>query len=441
MNLVDHDAERSIVGGLLVRPELLGEVEVMIQPRHMSEPKSRAIYAAMLSLRDRGREPDIVAVRGELRESGVMDDSGGAAAFLGALIDGLPPAISLAPWASRVRELARRRAAHEMLLQAAERCTGDSETDEILESVRTGMDRLQDAGSRGITQIRDVARQTMSDLEEYARAPRGLMGVTTGLPELDRLTSGLRAGSLWMVAAFTSRGKSSLVTQIAVSAARTGKSVLMFSMEMPPPSVVERMVLAEARTDKYLLRYDSTSWERVGEAVGRIIGLPIWFDARECPSAPDVRSAATRHQAAHGCDLIVVDHLQRMATTGSEDWLSVGQNAQALKSLAMRLRVPVLCACQLTSDAEEKRPTMAHLGRSRAIISQEADIVALLHPPDMKEWKDRSVMTTRVDLLVEKQRGGACGDVPLLFHRDLTSFSCVAQESDPPEPSLPYKED
>ena len=247
------------------------------------------------------------------------------------------------------------------------------------------------------------------------------------------MTSGMRGGQLWIVAGFTSRGKSSLCTQIALSAAAAQKRVLMYSMEMPPPDVVQRMLLSKAGVEKWTLRTQERGWPRLAMAFGPIAELPIWFDPREQPTASEVRASAQRHKAGAGCELIVVDHLQRMARdpkAQGDDWLAVGQNVIALKSLARRLNVPVLCACQLNAEAEDKKPSMAYLSRARTIISTEADVIAFLHPRDLREWNDRSVPRPSVDLLIEKQRGGPTGDIHLIFERGLTTFYPVSEDAD-----------
>jgi replicative DNA helicase len=123
-----------------------------------------------------------------------------------------------------------------------------------------------------------------------------------------------------------------------------------------------------------------------------------------------------------------------------DDWLAVGQNAVALKSLARRLNVPVVCACQLNSEAENKRPALAHLSRARGIISQEADVIVFLYP-EPKEWDDKSIEHPHVTAIIEKQRGGPCGEIGLIFDRALTRFYCVGAEAEPMRSaSLPYKD-
>jgi replicative DNA helicase len=153
--------------------------------------------------------------------------------------------------------------------------------------------------------------------------------------------------------------------------------------------------------------------------------MPVYFDPRESPNMAQIR-ASCKQQAATGLDLVVVDYLQRCTVDQKVDrWLAVGDLAKGLKSLARYLKVPVLAACQLNADAEEKRPTMAMLGQAQSIISAEADLVGLLHPQDMANWKTQAFPL--VDLYVDKHRAGACMAIQLSFEKRSTKFVSVAR--------------
>ena len=432
----DPEAERAVLGAILTDPALLDPAQVHLQARHFASARHRAIYAAMQTLGERGTEADLVTVRAELAGAHQLDAAGGVP-YLAGLVDGLPRVTALETWARAVREKARRRAALDLAQRLAQQLEADDEeTDALLEGMRTSLERLVDAGDRGIRSIADVMPEAVRQLEAFVATPRGLTGVTTGLPDLDRLTSGMKPGQLWVVAAFTSRGKSSLCTQIAQAGAGDGARTLLFSMEMPPPDVAERMLLGKAGIDRWSLRTNESGWSRLAQAMEPLCRLPLWFDPRESPTVSELRTAATRHRAQHGLDLVVVDHLQRLsrdrkAIGGDDpDWLAVGENVKSLKSIAMRLKVPVLVACQLNAGAEDKRPSITNLARAGTIIGQEADVIAFLHPKDMAEWRDGSVPRPTVDLIVEKHRGGALSTLSLIFDRAVTRFYGIADEAE-----------
>lgn len=426
--LCDVDAERAILGSILTNPALLEPSSATIQPRHLWESRHRLIFASMLRLSERGIEPDFVTLRSDLGESHELEAAGGVP-YLAGLVDGLPRVLSVDTWAKAVREKARRRAALELVQRCAGRLEGnDEETDVLLDGLRLGLERLTDAGDRGVRSIASVVPEAVRDLEAFVSSPGGMQGITTGMADLDRLTSGLRPGALYIVAARPGRGKSALCTQIATAAAVDGKRVLVFSMEMPPVDVVQRMLLAKAGCSRWELREQERMWTKLAKATGDVSGLPMWFDGREAPTVSDVRVSARRHKASIGVDLVVVDYLQRLTVDGKVDrWLAVGDSVRALKSLARSLSVPVLAACQLNSDGEDRRPTMANLAQSAGIISAEADLIAFLHPKSLDEWRDGSVPRPSVNLHVDKHRGGPVSEIPLVFDRAVTRFFGVEE--------------
>lgn len=426
--IADIDAERAVLGAILIDQSLIEQAGSSIQPRHMADGRHRAIYGAMQRLSERGTAPDIVTVRGELVDSHELEAAGGVG-YLAGLTDGMPRVSSVEAWAKSVREKARRRAALELVGRCVTKLeANDEETDVILDGLRLSVERLSDAGDRGVRAISAVIPDAIKDLEAFVSSPRGMQGITTGMADVDRLTAGLRPGALYIVAARPGRGKSALCTQIATSAAADGKRVLMFSMEMPPADVVQRMLLAKAGCSKWELREQERMWSKLVAATGAMAGLPFWFDGRESPTVADVRVAARRHKAANGLDLVVVDYLQRLTVDGKVDrWLAVGDSVRALKSLARALSVPVLAACQLNSDGEDRRPTMANLAQSAGIISAEADLIAFLHPKDLNEWRDGTVPRPSVNLHVDKHRGGPVAEVPLIFDRSVTRFYGIGE--------------
>lgn len=262
-----------------------------------------------------------------------------------------------------------------------------------------------------------------------------MTGVPTGLLDFDRVTGGLKPGALYVIAARPSRGKSAFCAQAAVHAATLGCRSLVFSMEMEPYQLALRMILAEAGVDRWDLKRDkdiknSYVWKKIGQACQKLGELGIAFDQRESPSLAQVR-ASCRQQVVNGLDLVVVDYAQRMArdpetVKRSGEWAAVGENVRGLKSLARNLGVPVLVACQLTAEAEEHRPNMSMLQAAQSVISAEADLIAFLHPKDTAAWKSQP--SPFIDLLVDKNRSGACMTITLSFERRLTRFVNAQEE-------------
>jgi replicative DNA helicase len=280
-----------------------------------------------------------------------------------------------------------------------------------------------DAGNVGVRTLAQVLPDTMRDLEAFVDAPEGLTGLPTDLPDFDRLTGGLRPGTLTIVGGLPGRGKSVLCKQLAVSAARRGAKVLFLGMEMEPKDIAGRMLLAEAEVDKWDLRVrgDST-WPKVLRARDRLLPLPILFDPRESPTLGQIRATAKQTKGSKGLDLLIVDYLQRCSLDQKlEQWQAIGEVAKGLKSLSRSLGIPVLAACQLRAEADDKNrvPTMSDFAGARQVIQAEADLITLLHPEDGENWRDHDFPAFR--LIVPKHRNGATSTGLMLSFEKATS--------------------
>jgi replicative DNA helicase len=424
MLTVDVEAERILIGALIVNPTLMDGAADLVQPAHFSQDAFKWAYEALGSILQRADEVNIVTVRREVEAArgGLPDDF---REMLYATVDGLPKMSDAMGWARRVREAARRRTLVAQLKKAVESGEGAStETDDIIGKVQATLQKLSEAGGSTRThELSAILKQTVEELEIFAKAPNGLTGLPTGIRELDELTSGWQRGSVNVIAARPGRGKSVFCVQTALAAAQANKSVLIFSLEMPPPQVAQRMILGESHVDKWELRSyskSSAAWERISKAVGRLSDLPIMLDDRESPTLAQIAATARRIKANRGLDLLVVDYLQRCSVDRKVDrWKAIGEFMLGLKSLAMSLNIPVIVAAQLNRDADTARPSLAML-REAGDIEQEADTVAFFHPaePGAME-KDEAP----VDFILEKNRHGATTSIPLTLQRRYTRFT------------------
>lgn len=431
----DMDAERALLGAIMIDGTALATVETVLRVEHFQAAPHRLIYAAMLAMAQASRVVDLVTVKAELEASGDLDDVGGVV-YLASLTDGMPRVANVQGWARLLREEWRRKAvisiARQMIKHATE---SDMGADEIVERSQASLARLIETSERRIIAMRDVLPAALKDLEQFVTAAEGVVGIPTGLVDLDRCLGGLQPGRLYIVAARTSRGKSVLCTQISINAAACGKNTLVFSMEMEPYQFAERALLADAEVDRWDLKPDSPradfSWAKVSRSYGRLVELPVSFDQSESPSLAQIRTSARQFHNGPGAGLIVVDYLQRMTldpaiVKAAGQWAAVGELAKGLKSMARSLRVPVVAACQLSADAEEKRPTLAMLAQAQSIISAEADAIILLHPHDLKKWKTQAFPF--VHFLVDKNRTGPCQDITVSFEKACSRFVSAAVE-------------
>lgn len=264
------------------------------------------------------------------------------------------------------------------------------------------------AGS--VKHIREYLRESTAEMQKRVDATDQLTGVPTGIPQLDELTDGLQPSDLIVLAARPSVGKTAVAMQIAVNAARHGVRTLVFSMEMSGRQLTDRVQAHVAcvnatgiRRPKILGQDDFRRLLNAGSEIGQ---LPIQIDQTCALSVEAISARARQVHATDGLSLVVIDYLTLIAmpkapTTADALQIVTG----GLKRLSKELGVPVLCLSQLSRDAASRRPTMGEL-RGSGSIEQDADVVIFL-------WRPREEKKTELVLLLDKQRNGETGEIPL----------------------------
>lgn len=416
--LTAPDAERTILGAILLDNGHLTTAEEWLRAEHFGSTANRRVYAAMCRMAEDGQSIDLVSLRERLATEGVLEEAGGVS-YLGQLIDGLPHLSHVDEWARIVHDRARRRAAKVLGERLAQLADSDAGTEELLDQHANAFQRVMESG--------DIARASMGFVEALGLAEAnierhmgygGLTGIPSGLSDLDRLTGGWQKGSLVVVAARPAGGKSVLCGQVAAHAASKGLRGLVFSMEMPPEAMAERMWFADAGVNRWDLLRNPSGWEAMQRAYGRLAAMPITFDRRESPTMAQIRAAVKRQRVRGGVDFVVVDYLQRVEFDSKlEERIGVGRTAQGLKSLARMLEIPVIVACQLNRSSEGREPSLSDLAESGK-IEREADVVLFLHPDPETKASDLDFPT--VHLIVGKHRAGECRRFKLSFEKRFT---------------------
>ena len=269
-----------------------------------------------------------------------------------------------------------------------------------------------------------------------AENPNDITGVATGFIDLDRMTSGMQAGDLIVLAARPSMGKTALAINIAENVAlNEGLPVAVFSMEMGASQLAIRIVGSIGRIDQNHLRTGKLTddeWPRLTEAIEKLRTVSLHID--ESPGLTPSELRANARRLARQCGklgLIVVDYLQLMAGSGSGNSgdnraTELGEISRGLKMLAKELQCPVMALSQLNRGVEtrtDKRPMMSDLRESGA-IEQDADVIMFIYRDDYynKESKEPGV----AEIIIGKQRNGPTGTCKLAFLKPITKFENLA---------------
>lgn len=364
------EAEKSVLGAILLDNNAINAAAETITAEDFYGEAHRLVFAAMCALSEDTAPIDAVTLAERLGRSDQLERAGGLA-YLSELMDGLPRALNVGQYARIVKDKSSLRnliaSANSIITSAI---SGEDETDEIIDQAeRRIFEIAEDKVKRGFLSIRDLAGDTMHELEELHERREFITGVPTGFKRLDTMTAGLQGGDLIILAARPSMGKTALALNIAQHVAlRHGGSVGIFSLEMSTQQLIRRLMSAEAQVDNHKLATGFLSDKDLNDLLNALEVLAtakIFVDDSANPSLLEMRSKARRLQAEHGLDLLIIDYLQLMSLGKFENRnLEIGAISRALKGLAKELDVPVMALSQLSRAPEarsEHRPQLSDL--------------------------------------------------------------------------------
>ena len=324
---------------------------------------------------------------------------------------------------------------------------GDEDVSDLLdEAERSILNVSEDQNQEGFKDIKDVLKGTFEEIDRLSQQESTVTGLSTGYPELDKMTTGLHSDELVILAARPAVGKTAFALNIAQNVGtKTDKTVALFSLEMSAESLVNRMLCAEGSINANHLRtgqLDEEEWRNLVVAMGSLSKTSIFIDDTAGIKVAEIRAKCRRLAKEKGnLGLIVIDYLQLIEGTNHENrQQEVSEISRQLKKLAKELSCPVIALSQLSRGVEQrqdKRPVLSDI-RESGSIEQDADIVAFLYrddyyerdnddedsPQDPRDNEDENV--GEVEVIIEKNRSGPRGTVKLLFVKSYNKFSSIA---------------
>ena len=428
------EAERSSIGACLMDRDALNAVMEILQPEDFYDLNHRAAFEIIFDMAQRDKPVDPLTFLEELSRQGKNERLGGQA-FVASLVDSVTTTANAEYHAGIVRD----KAIHRRLISAGNTIVklGYSEEldmDEVLEEAeRAVFEIAQKRNTTNFRHVGEVLGHAFQQIEEqYNRSDKDVAGFQSGFYELDRLLGGFQPGSLNIVAARPSMGKTAFAVNIAQFGGQGREQpVLIFSLEMGAEQLVQRMLGAEARINVHDLRngsFPKSAWESLAEAAGRLAESPIYIDDSSMLSTLEFRARCRRFKSRHkDLGLVVLDYLQLMNSSRKIEnkQQEVAEISRALKGVARELEVPVIALSQLSRAVEqrnEKKPQLSDL-RDSGAIEQDADTVILMYRPGYYDSAAPGEQEdSRAFINVAKHRNGPTGEIALVFLREYTRF-------------------
>lgn len=457
------EAEQSTLGAMMMERDAIARAVEALGADDFYREGHRKIFAAMLSLFDRGEPADLITVAEELRRKGQLDNingEGNGPAYLTSLIESCPSAANVEAYAKVISEKSILR----QLASAADQIAGlaYSDVEDVNILVDQSEKKIFEIGSKrlgeGFSHIKPLLMSAYDQIERQFQRKGEATGTPTGFTDFDDITSGLQPTDLIILAARPSMGKTALALNIAHHVAMKERlPVAVFSLEMSRDQLVQRLICAEAMINSRDLRrgyLQDSDWHRVTNAVNNLYQAPIFIDDQPGQTTFEMRAKVRRLAAEHGqLGLIVVDYLQLAHSSGrAENRVNeISEIARAFKSMAREMKAPLIALSQLSravEQREDKRPMLSDL-RESGSIEAEADIVSFIYRPSYyknKAYKkdgdknggfgggapggnepdpDEGI----AEVIIGKQRNGPVGTIRLGFQPEFARFTNLARDN------------
>jgi len=423
------DAERSVLGSILLDREAIMTASEIVLPEDFYVKQHEVLYEAMLELNSEGKPIDLITLQSRLKEKDLPPEMSGLE-YIREIIDSVPTSANVKYYATIVSEQATLRRLIKVTEEVENSCYVQKEPmDRILDNTEKEIFKVVQKRNAGdFVPISIVVNNALDKISTAARNKGAVTGVPTGFIDLDYMTAGMQPSDLVIIAARPAMGKTAFALNIAAHVAfKQRKPVAIFSLEMSKEQLINRMFSLQSGVDAQKLRVGSleeADWENLIEAATDIGQSSLIIDDTPSISVQALRSKCRKYKLEHGLSMIIIDYLQLMSSSGRTEsrQQEISEISRALKEVARELNVPVLALSQLSRSVEkrdDKRPMMSDLRESGG-IEQDADVIMFIYRDDYYNHEtDKKGIS---EIIIAKQRHGSVGTVELGWKAELTKF-------------------
>lgn len=424
----DTEAEQSVIACILIDSQTCMDTcieKLPMGPEAFYDLRCRGIYTVALEMHSERMTVDVVTLQARIKSN--IGDYGGLD-FIMSLPDFVPSTANLPAYLEIVCDKYLARQALKVCTEVSAKVySSDLPVSDLLDEFERGVMAIRNQRSQSsVADIKEVTCDAINRIEQIYSSRGKICGLSTGFPDLDRISDGLHDGEMTVIAGYPGAGKTALAMNIAGHCSVSLKlPVGIFSLEMSALSLVMRFMFAHARINSRDVRDQRMTqgdFRRLTMAAGRISTAPIYIDDSSDLSVYELRARARRMARQHALKLIIVDYLQLLSAIGGSRKVESRQQevtdiSRGIKGMARELGVPVIALSQLNDDGK--------LRESRA-IGQDADQIWILKRDDDNEAQGDAVA---VKLEIVKARNGPTGFVNLTFLRQFTRFESAAKIS------------
>jgi replicative DNA helicase len=429
----NKDAEQCVLGAILQQQGILPKTIDILQPEDFYFQANKLIFTAMLALFEKNEPQDLITVSNYLKNTNTLADAGGPA-YLASLTDLVPLASNIIHYSKIVREKSILRRLIATTTDIASRCYEEQDDiAKLLDEVeQTVFEIARDKSGQSFEPLNKIITRAFERVTALAERKELITGVPSGFDQFDKMTAGLQAGDLIILAGRPSMGKTALAMNIVQNTAlQHGTAVGVFSLEMSKAQLGLRLLCSHSKVDSNDLRtgfIKDNDWPKLTRAAGELSQSKIFIDDTPALSVLEMRAKTRRLKAENDIGLVVVDYLQLMSGRSDSREQEISTISRSLKAMAKELDIPVIALSQLNRSLESrpnKRPQLSDLRESGA-IEQDADVICFIYRDEVYNKAEDNPKRGIAELIIGKQRNGPTGTVELTFLGKYTSFENLA---------------
>lgn len=422
------EAEQSVIGSMIIDKSAIVQVAEKLEENDFYRDGHKIIFKAIFEMFKNDIAVDLITLLEYLKSNDLLEKAGGVT-YITEVSSSVLTIANLSSYIKIVEEKSTLR----KLIKASTSIIEDSynkqgEVENVLDKAEKKIfDIAEKRTSSDFEPLNVVLERGFLEIERLFNNRGEITGVGSGIKDLDAKTSGFQKGDMVLIAARPSMGKTTFALNIAENAAlREGKSVVIFSLEMSKEQLAYKLLCSEANVDMLKLRtgtLEDQDWENIARATGPLSKAKIYIDDTAGVSVMEMRSKCRKLKMEYGIDLILIDYLQLMSGSSSENrQQEVSEISRSIKALAKEMQCPVIALSQLSRAPEQRadhRPMLSDL-RESGSIEQDADVVMFLYRDEYynKESEDRGV----AECIIAKQRNGPVGTVKMAWLGQFSKF-------------------
>ena len=421
------EIEKRLLSAMMLKEgKVIPDVTNILTAEDFYRPHNKIIFSAIVALHDKRIVPDVLSIEEELRRSGDLERVDRT--YLFGLVDLEFTTVRAESDAKVIREKSIRRQLINNSLELADEA-GDEAIllEDVLDTAGKKILAVTTKGRTTFEKFSNVMGNAFEQIIERRNHRKEILGVPTGIMDVDKHTNGWQKSDLILLAARPSMGKTALAMNMALGAAKKGKTVAIFSLEMSKVQLGNRLISLESGVNSQFLNTGNLSRDdlnAIADAVCRLEDLKIFIDDTAGIRLLEMRSRARQLKHEHGLDLIIIDYLQLMQGGRQENrQQEISEISRSLKAMARELEIPILALSQLSRNVEmraEKKPQLSDL-RESGSLEQDADIVMFLYRDEYYN-RDDAEKQNIAELIFAKNRNGPTTSISLQFNKDIMRF-------------------